>query len=94
AGFGQGHVALTLVVLLLLTIVLAGLARMLAATLFGPAPDEVEPGEAGWLTLLPLILLMLAMLAIGLFMPDSLQTLLREASQLVLAAAKHPVAIR
>ncbi|OHX11932.1 hydrogenase [Chromobacterium amazonense] len=94
AGFKQGHVALTIVVLLLLTIVLAGLARMLAATLFGPAPDEVEPGEAGWLTLLPLILLMLAMLAIGLFMPDSLQTLLREASQLVLAAANHPVVIR
>lgn len=94
AGFSQGHVALTIVVLLLLTIVLAGLARMLAAILFGPAPDQVEPGEAGWLTLLPLILLMLAMLAIGLFMPDSLQTLLREASQLVLAAADHPLAIR
>lgn len=94
AGFNKGHVCLMVLLLLLLTVVLASLARMLAVTLFGPAPEQVEPGEAGWLTVLPLVLLMAAMLVIGVMMPQSLQHLLHDASQLVLSTANYPAVTR
>ena len=83
AGLKSGHVGLMIVVLLLLTVVLAGLVRMLAATVFGPAPEGMKKGEAGVLTLLPMLLLLLGMLVMGIRAPAPVMQLLDGAAQVL-----------
>jgi hydrogenase-4 component F len=86
AGLSQGHGLLIVVVLLLLTIVLAGLVRMISGTVFGAAPAETPKGEAGVLTVLPIMLLMTLMLVMGIRTPVAVTNLLQSASMLVLEA--------
>ncbi len=57
AGLAAKHMGLTILLLLLLTVVLGGLVRMVAKTVFGPKPDVVAKGELGLLTTLPMIIL-------------------------------------
>ena len=47
AGLAAKHMGLTILLLLLLTVVLGGLVRMVAKTVFGPKPDVVAKGELG-----------------------------------------------
>ncbi|VTR14676.1 hydrogenase 4 subunit F [Serratia fonticola] len=58
AGLAAGHITLTIFLLLLLTVVLAGLVRMVASVLFGAKPEEVNKGELGILTTLPMLILL------------------------------------
>jgi hydrogenase-4 component F len=84
AGFGAGYTWLMVICLLLLTVVFAAFFRVMASTLFGEKPPDVVPGEANWLTLVPSTVLILLILALGIFIPPQLMTLLRGASGLVL----------
>jgi hydrogenase-4 component F len=87
AGIRAGYGWLMLVGLLLLTIVLAGLVRMVAGVLFGPEPEEVPRGELGVLTLLPMGVLLLLMLVMGVSVPRPVVQLLQNATQIVLSDA-------
>lgn len=84
AGIKSGNGWLMLVCVVLLTVVLAGLVRMVAAALFGPKPDTVQKGETGVLTLLPLCVLLAFMLWFGISLPQSVNTLLDRATGIVL----------
>ncbi|MET7014333.1 hydrogenase 4 subunit F [Uliginosibacterium flavum] len=84
AGIKGGHVLLMVVLLLLLTVVLAGLVRMVASTVFGPAPDNVKKGEAGVLTLAPMVILLALMLVMGIRAPEPVVRLLDSAAKVVL----------
>lgn len=90
AGLKAGHAVLIVVCLLLLTVVLGGLVRMLAATVFGDAPAGVAKGDAGVLTLLPLLLLLVAMLIMGVQAPAPVMNLLDSAANVVLRDAPAP----
>ncbi|GAA5179416.1 hydrogenase 4 subunit F [Niveibacterium umoris] len=87
AGIQSGHGVLMVVCLLLLTVVLAGLVRMIAGTVFGPAPDAVPKGEAGVLTVLPMIVLLALMLVMGIRAPDAVVRMLDNATRVVLVGS-------
>ncbi|TDR79670.1 hydrogenase 4 subunit F [Paludibacterium purpuratum] len=83
AGIKAGHAGLIVLCLVLLTVVLAGLVRMVAGSLFGPAPDQVEPGEPGALTLVPMAVLLALMLIMGVAAPRPVTDLLHAATAVV-----------
>lgn len=84
AGIKAGYIVLVVICLLLLTIVLAGLVRMIAGAVFGPSPEEVQKGELGWLTLLPMVVLLALMLVMGTRIPAPVSQMLQSATQVVL----------
>ena len=84
AGLAGGHLVLTVVLLLLLTLVLGGLVRMVALTVFGTQPAEVVKGELGWLTTVPMVLLLVLMLGMGTYIPRPVVRLLENAATIVL----------
>lgn len=83
-GFGTGHVWLMILCLLLLTVVFAAFFRVVASSLFGEKPVSTVRGEANWLTLLPGAALVILIVALGLYIPSQLMTLLNGASSLAL----------
>jgi len=83
-GFGTGHVWLMALCLLFLTVIFAAFFRMIGSSLFGQKPDSTVRGEANWLTLIPGAALVVLILALGLYIPSELMTLLNGASNLAL----------
>ncbi|AHM73191.1 hydrogenase 4 subunit F [Yersinia hibernica] len=84
AGVKAGHITLVIVLLLLLTLVLAGLVRMIASTVLGTPPPAVSKGELGILTTAPMAILLLLMLLLGVHIPAPVTRLLTDAAQIVL----------
>jgi len=84
AGLAGGHIVLTLLLLLLLTVVLGGLVRMIALTVFGTQPTAVSKGELGWLTTVPMAVLLVLMLVMGTYIPRPVIHLLENAATIVL----------
>ena len=85
AGLAADHLLVTIVLLLLLTIVLGGLVRMVARALFAAPPQEVTSGELGWLTTLPMVILMVMMLVMGTHIPQPVSKMLANASAIVMS---------
>ncbi|TCN82585.1 hydrogenase 4 subunit F [Shewanella fodinae] len=88
AGIHAGHLWLVLLLLALLTIVLAGLVRMVVMSVLGKQPDNVSKGELGWLTTAPLALLLALMLLMGTHIPQPVTQLLQQATTIVLNGDK------
>ncbi|MCW2484286.1 hydrogenase 4 subunit F [Candidatus Symbiopectobacterium sp. NZEC127] len=84
AGINAGYLWLVIVLLFLLTIVLAGLVRMVASTVLGNSPAAVSKGELGILTTAPMAILLALMLLMGTHIPQPVTRLLESASALVL----------
>ncbi|EJN3623893.1 hydrogenase 4 subunit F [Escherichia coli] len=92
AGGSREHIALTIVLLLLLTLVLAGLVHMVARVLFSPPPEEISQGELGWLTTLPMAILLVIILTMGTHIPSPVSQILKNASMVVLSGShEQPV---
>jgi len=91
AGISSGYGWLIVVLAILLTVVLAGLVRMLAGSLFGPSPDIVPKGEVGVLMLAPMAILLAVMLWFGIRTPDTVITLVKQASAVVLDVPSEEV---
>lgn len=92
AGISSGHGWLILVLLLLLTVVLGGLIRMLAGSLFGPSPEVVAKGEVGMAMLAPMAILLALMLWFGIRTPQPVVDLVRQATAIVLDMPADAVA--
>ncbi|MCD1126638.1 hydrogenase 4 subunit F [Jinshanibacter sp. LJY008] len=91
AGIQSGKIAVIIITLLLLTIVLAGLVRMVAGTVLGPGPEAVAKGELGSMTTLPIAVLMVLMLIMGLHIPQPVLQLLHNATSIVLDSGGAPL---
>ncbi|WET41871.1 hydrogenase 4 subunit F [Citrobacter enshiensis] len=89
AGLARDHIVLTIVLLLLLTVVLAGLVRMVARVLFARPPEAVSRGELGWLTTLPMVVLLVMMLVMGTHIPQPVSRILENASAIVLSGSSE-----
>ncbi len=76
AGFTSGHPVATSAAMLLAGVGFVGLAGHLARMLHGPAPDGVAAGEREWWMLAPLAVSLVAMIALGLLLPDIVARLL------------------
>ncbi|MBM3125934.1 MAG: hydrogenase 4 subunit F [Chloroflexi bacterium] len=84
SGFGAGHFWLMALCLLFLVVIFAAFFRVIASTLLGERPDSITRGEANWLTLLPGAALAILIVALGLYIPSELMSLLNGASDLAL----------
>lgn len=83
AGIATGHLWLMVLCLLLLMLAFVALFRMLSSVVLGEKPDNVAKGESGFTTLAPIMILMILILALGVSMPSSLNTLLNGATRVV-----------
>jgi hydrogenase-4 component F len=63
-------------VLLALAIVFFGFLKHLIAMLFGSAPEGIVRGESNALTQIPLVLLLVLLLVLGWYLPETLSTLI------------------
>lgn len=86
-GVTQDKLWLMAVVLLFTVIVFASLLELIGDTVFGPAPQTTKKGDVGWLTLLPIAVLLVVMVGLGLYMPSPLFKLLSGAVKIVLAGS-------
>lgn len=71
---------IVVVFVLSLLLVFAGMFRPLFGMIFGTPPADIKQGEFGVWTVLPVTILVFVLFVISLYIPDQLQTLLREAS--------------
>jgi len=83
AGLAAEHLAVTILLLILLTLVLGGLVRMVAKVLFATPPQQVATGELGWLTTAPMAILLVMMLVMGTHIPQPVSRLLVNAASIV-----------
>ncbi|MEI8631302.1 hydrogenase 4 subunit F [Vibrio sp. PP-XX7] len=70
AGIAEQHPYLTILLLLALTLVLAGMARLVAGCVLGKAPEGVDKGEVNKLTVVPLVVLIGLMVLMGTHIPS------------------------
>ena len=88
AGLARDHLFITILLLLLLTRVLAGLVRMVARVFFARPPAAVSRGELGWLTTAPMAVLLVMMLLMGIHIPHPVSQILEDASAIVLSVTQ------
>ncbi|WP_230389385.1 hydrogenase 4 subunit F [Vibrio nitrifigilis] len=77
------HPALIIILLLLLTLVLAGLARLVAACVLGKAPEGVDKGEVNVMTVVPLVVMMGLMVLMGTHIPEVVLHGVNQAAQVI-----------
>lgn len=71
AAIGEDRLFFSIILLLLLTIVLGGLAYMAAQCVMGEKPEEVEKGELGFMTLAPMAAIVVMLFIMGTQIPTS-----------------------
>lgn len=84
AGITTGHIGLMIFCLILLTIVLAALAKMVLNTVLGDKPEHIETGEFSIITIVPMAALLGLMLMFGLYLCEPILQLLTSAVNIVL----------
>ncbi|MCL4473218.1 MAG: hydrogenase 4 subunit F [Actinobacteria bacterium] len=82
AGMGA-HLPVVIAVLLLLVLVFAGFLKHIAGMTFGRDPEPLPAGESNFLTVLPPLALLGLFVAAGLYLPESLKTLITTAAALI-----------
>lgn len=93
AGIKAGNGLLTVIILLLLATVFAGIVRMVTGTLLGDAPENVQKGEMSVLKLAPMAVFIVAMVWMGIRMPQPVVQLLENATKIVLDKGNEPLGI-
>jgi len=93
AGMQAGYLWLMVVCLLFLAVVFAALLRVITSAVFGEMPEGVSKGEIKATTLAPLAILVILILALGLYLPPQISILLNQATSITMsgqAVAKAP----
>lgn len=80
SGIGS-YTMLTIIALIALAVVFIGMLRNVISMIFGAAPDGMPSGESSMWTIVPVIVLVAILLVIGLWVPDSLKSLLEAAAR-------------
>ena len=93
AGIKSGNVWLTIVIMLLLATVFAGIVRMVTSTLLGKAPENVQKGELSIIKLVPMAIFVVVMLWMGIRPPQPVIKLLENATKVVLDKGDAPLDI-
>ena len=90
SGFGGGQFLASSVMLLLLVVIFAGFLRQLVPMIFGNPKDSgmavptdamTQRDDMGAMALLPMVVLAILAIILGFYMPQPLQTLIRDAVQ-------------
>jgi hydrogenase-4 component F len=80
AGMYSGYLWLMVVMLLFLAVIFAAFLRVISSAVFGDLPEDVRPGELRLSMLAPVAVLLVLIVALGLFMPPQLGQLLNQAT--------------
>lgn len=80
AGMSRGYLWLMILLMVVLTVVLAGLVRLIAKSILGPVSETQPKGELGVLLWAPMAILLATMLLMGTHIPHSVSQLLHQAS--------------
>ncbi|NKF50709.1 hydrogenase 4 subunit F [Shewanella sp. WXL01] len=91
AAIGDDRVLFTIVLLLILTIVLGGLAYMAAQCVMGEQPKEVEKGELGFMTLAPMAAIVVMLVVMGTAIPTSVLKGIDSAALVILDSEESSV---
>ncbi|MTI14542.1 hydrogenase 4 subunit F [Sansalvadorimonas verongulae] len=91
AGISSGHVLFTVILLLLLTVVLAGLVKVVAECVLGDTPEGITKGEISTMTVAPLALLLVGVLAMGVYIPDFAKNSVDKAALVILDSKQDSV---
>jgi hydrogenase-4 component F len=83
AGIATGYIWFMIICMLLLMLAFVALFRMLSSVVLGEKPAGIGKGETGFITLVPIAILMIMILVLGVYMPPSLSTLLDGATKIV-----------
>ncbi len=90
SGFGSGQFLVTSLMLLFLVVIFAGFLRHLVPMMLGnpnesrtivPAEKDIQTREMGLLAIIPVATLAIFVIVLGFYVPQSLQTLIRDATQ-------------
>jgi hydrogenase-4 component F len=80
AGFRQGFAAAAIVALVLVALIFVGFLFYLNGMVFGKPDEAVKPGEISYLSVLAMALSAILVVGLGLFIPNPLSELLRQAA--------------
>jgi hydrogenase-4 component F len=84
--FAEGHFALGIAFIGLLTIIFIGMSTSVLTVALGPSMEEERPPELqgeSFLTVISPLLLLAAILLLGLYLPEELRTMFQEAADLI-----------
>lgn len=90
SGFGSGQFLVTSLMLLFLVVIFAGFLRHLVPMMLGnpnesrtivPVEKDIQTREMGLLAIIPVATLAIFVIVLGFYVPQSLQTLIRDATQ-------------
>ncbi|MDR1311507.1 MAG: hydrogenase 4 subunit F [Burkholderiaceae bacterium] len=84
SGINAGKPWLSIVVMLLLATVFAGIVRMVTNVLLGEAPQTLQKKESGLIKLAPMAAFVIVILWMGIRVPQPVVTLVRNAAEIVL----------
>jgi hydrogenase-4 component F len=84
AGLKAGYVGLMIICALFLTVTVAGLIQIISGSVLGKSPEGMPKGDAGWLTLAPMAVLLALMLVMGVAVPRPVSRLIQSATAIVL----------
>lgn len=76
----SAHPVITAIALLSLALVFAGILKHVVAMIFGEHRQDITAGEAGRVTIIPIVILISILTFISLYVPDSLHSLLTSAT--------------
>jgi hydrogenase-4 component F len=85
AGFQSGQQWLMIVCLLFLAVIFTALMRVISSSVFGEVPADVPQGEFRTAFLLPLVVLVILVVALGLYIPPQISTLLNQATSITMS---------
>jgi hydrogenase-4 component F len=85
AGIFSGYTWLMVLCLLFLAVAFAAFLRMISTSVFGELPQDVTKGEIRISMLVPIAVLLILILALGLYLPPQYASLLNQATQVALS---------
>ncbi|HEY0328467.1 MAG TPA: hydrogenase 4 subunit F [Rhodopseudomonas sp.] len=84
AGLDAGYPKLMILVALLFTITVAALVDIIAHSVLGKAPENMEKSDSSWLSLAPMGALLALIMVFGVAMPRPVGDILRQATGIVM----------
>ena len=84
SGFESENFLASTLVILFLAIIFAGFGKHLIKMIFGSPQQNMDKGDLGKLSIIPMIILVSLIFVMGVYVPEPLQTLIEDSSQILL----------
>jgi len=89
SGFSSGNFLASALVILFLVIIFASFGKHLLHMVFGNPKSEMKKWDLGNFSILPMVILVSIIFVMGIYVPEPLQTLIEDATKIVLVGGVH-----